>query len=212
MHFLVFRFVFPADFLFQVNVWGAMADHHSLVELSIDLGNEEEEQAFKLLLSSIPLEAVVLQTLSEAGIKQPALLALLITTDEIIRSLNKQYRGQDKSTDVLSFPLLEKPIVHAPADQLWMSSELHYGEETQQTKHAFITPPDITMHLGDIVISWPTVKRQAAEVGHNPAYELLFLVSHGVLHLVGYDDQTEAGYQTMIHVQQTVMEATGQKA
>lgn len=211
MHFLVFRFVFPADFFFQVNVWGAMADHHSMLELSIDLGNEEEEQAIKLLLTSIPLEAVVLQTLSEAGIKQPVFLALLITTDEIIHSLNKQYRGQDKPTDVLSFPLLEKPIVNAPADQLWMSSELHYGE-IQKTKHAFITPPGITMHLGDIVISWPTVKRQASEAGHNPAYELLFLVSHGVLHLVGYDDQTEAGYQTMVHVQQTVMEVTGQKA
>jgi probable rRNA maturation factor len=186
-----------------------MADHNSLVELSIDLGNEEEEQAFKLLLTSIPLEAVVLRTLSEAGIEGPVLLALLITTDEIIRSLNKQYRGQDKSTDVLSFPLLEKPIVHAPADQLWKSSELHYGEEIQHTKPAFISPPDLTMHLGDIVISWPTVKRQASEAGHNPEYELLFLVSHGVLHLVGYDDQTEAGYQAMVHVQQTVMEATG---
>ena len=212
MHFLVFRFVFPADLLYQLDVWGAMADHHSLIELSIDLGNEEEELALKLLLTSIPLEAVVLQTLAEAGIKQPALLALLITTDEIIRSLNKQYRGQDKPTDVLSFPLLEKPIVHAPADQLWMSSELHYGEEIQKTKHTFITPPGITMHLGDIVISWPTVKRQASAAGHNPEYELLFLVSHGVLHLVGYDDQTEAGYQAMILVQQTVMEATGQKA
>lgn len=211
MHFLVLRFVFPADFFFQVNVWGAMADHHSMVELSIDLGNEEEEQAFKQLLTSIPLEAVVLQTLSEAGIKQPVLLALLITTDEIIRSLNKQYRDQDKSTDVLSFPLLEKPIVHAPADQLWMPSELQHGEEIHQTKHSFIAPPGITMHLGDIVISWPTVKRQASEAGHNPEYELLFLISHGVLHLVGYDDQTEAGYQTMIQLQQTVMEATGQR-
>ena len=85
-----------------------------------------------------------------------------------------------------------------------------YGDEIQ-TKQTFITPPDITTHLGDIVISWPTVKRQASEVGHNPAYELLFLLSHGVLHLVGYDDQTEAGYQAMIRLQQAVMEATGQK-
>jgi probable rRNA maturation factor len=67
------------------------------------------------------------------------------------------------------------------------------------------------MHLGDIVISWPTVIRQATEAGHKPAYELLFLLSHGVLHLIGYDDQTEAGYQAMIRLQQVVIKATEQK-
>ena len=187
-----------------------MVDHNSQVELSIDLDNEEDEIAFQHLLSSLLLEAVVSLTLSKAEIKQPVQVALLITTDETIRSLNKQYRSQDKPTDVLSFPLLEKPIVNAPADQLWTPSDLVSGDETQ-TKQAFVTPPDTTTHLGDIVISWPAVIRQAHEVGHNPAYELLFLLSHGVLHLVGYDDQTEAGYQSMIRLQQSVMEDTGQK-
>jgi probable rRNA maturation factor len=187
-----------------------MADHNSLVELTIDLHDDEEELALMQLLSSLPLEAVVLQTLSQAGIERAAVVALLITTDETIRSLNNQYRHQDKPTDVLSFPLLDKPIVHAPADQLWKPSDLHSRGEIQ-TKQAFITPPNITMHLGDIVLSWPRVKRQASVVGHSPAYEFLFLLSHGILHLVGYDDQTEAGYQSMIHLQQAVMEVTGQK-
>ena len=151
-----------------------------------------------------------MQTLSQAGIDRPVVVALLITTDETIQSLNKHYRSQDKPTDVLSFPLLEKPIVHAPANQLWTASELP-GEEEFQTTQSFITPPDITMHLGDIVISWPTVKRQADEVGHNLAYEFLYLLSHGVLHLIGYDDQTEAGYQAMVCLQEVVMEANGQK-
>jgi len=151
-----------------------------------------------------------LRTLSQSGIEQPVLVAVLITTEDTIRSLNKEYRSQDTPTDVLSFPLLEKPIVNAPADQLWMPSDLHIGEEIQ-TKQAFITPPNLTMQLGDIVISWPTVKRQASEAGRTIAYELLFLLSHGVLHLIGYDDQTEAGYQAMIRLQQAVMEAIGQK-
>jgi probable rRNA maturation factor len=188
-----------------------MAELDSPVELSIELGNEDDQISLRQLLSSFPLEAVVLQTLNKAGIKQPVLLALLITTDETIRYLNKQYRNQDKPTDVLSFPLLEKPIVSAPADQLWKPSDMPHGEEIQ-TKQAFVTPPEITMHLGDIVISWPAVIRQSTEAGHNPAYELLFLLSHGVLHLIGYDDQTEAGYQAMILIQQAVMEATEQKA
>src|SRR5438876_7748561 len=187
-----------------------MAEDDSQVELSIDLGNADGEVVVKHLLSSLPLETVVSQTLYKAGIKQPVQLALLITTDEAMRNLNKQYRSQDKPTDVLSFPLLEKPIVNAPADQLWGSFELLRDEETQN-KQAFITPPDITMHLGDIVISWPTVKRQASNNDHTPAYELLFLLSHAVLHLVGYDDQTETGYQSMLRLQEAVMEAIGQK-
>jgi probable rRNA maturation factor len=187
-----------------------MADNTSQIELSIELDNVDDEQALKHLLSSLPLEAVVVQTLSQAGIERPIGVALIITNDVTIQSLNKHYLNQDKSTDVLSFPLLEKPIVHAPVDQLWMKSELLEGVDFQ-TQQAFITPPDITTHLGDIVISWPTVQRQSSEVGHNPVYELLFLLSHGILHLVGYDDQTEAGYQAMIRLQQAVMEATGQK-
>ena len=101
-------------------------------------------------------------------------------------------------------------IVAAPAEQMWSGSKPH-EEGKLRTQQGFITPPNLVLHLGDIVISWPTVQRQASEAGHNPAYELLFLLSHGVLHLVGYDDQTEAGYQAMMRIQQAVMEFSGQK-
>ncbi len=187
-----------------------MVDHLSQVELTIELNHEDEELSLTHLIASLPLESVVFQTLSQAAIKQPVLVALLITTDEAIRALNKRYRNQDKSTDVLSFPLLEEPLVDAPSEHLWSASNSFEAEE-MHNKQAFVTPPDSVLHLGDIVISWPTVQRQASETRHNPRYELLFLLSHGVLHLVGYDDQTEAGYQAMMRIQQAVMEATGQK-
>ena len=58
--------------------------------------------------------------------------------------------------------------------------------------------------------SWPTLLRQAAEAGHSPLYELLYLLSHGVLHLVGYDDHNEAGYQAMVQIQQSVLQSVGQ--
>ncbi len=83
-------------------------------------------------------------------------------------------------------------------------------EEASETasKQVFVTPSELTTNLGDVVISWPTVVRQAAETDHSPSYELLYLLSHGVLHLIGYDDQTEAGYQAMIQIQQAVMDAS----
>jgi probable rRNA maturation factor len=188
-----------------------MAEDDSQVELTIDLDNEEDETQLQSILSSLPLEAVITKTLHEAGVTQHVMLALLITSDDTMRDLNKKYRGQDKSTDVLSFPLLDKPIVSAPINQLWMLPEVLDGEEVQ-SKQVFITPAGLSVHLGDIAISWPTVLRQATEAGSKPTYELLYLLSHGLLHLIGYDDQTEAGYQAMIRIQQIVMDFIEQKA
>ena len=105
----------------------------------------------------------------------------------------------------------------APQDQLWTASQddeqggLDDTENEQQPVYpAFITPPELAANLGDIVISWPTVARQAAQADHSSGYELLFLLSHGVLHLVGYDDQTEAGYAAMVGIQEKVMREVAQ--
>jgi probable rRNA maturation factor len=70
----------------------------------------------------------------------------------------------------------------------------------------FITPADMPANLGDIVISWPTVNRQAEQAGHPAVYELLYLLAHGTLHLVGYDDQTEEGYRAMVRLQASILQ------
>ena len=181
---------------------------HPLIDLYVTVGNNRENSQIEQILSSVNLDDIVLHTLEEAGIHQPIVLTLLITDDSGIRDMNKQYREQDKPTDVLSFPLLEKPLVEAPADQLWTPQPTEEGQQTPD----FVTPPGMVMNLGDIIMSWPTIVRQAAEAGHDPLVELLYLLSHGVLHLVGYDDHTEAGYQAMIHIQHSVLHKLGYKA
>src|SRR5215469_2798527 len=70
-------------------------------------------------LDETALERVVACTLASAGVEQPVEVSVLLTGDEALRALNRDYRGLDKSTDVLSFPLLESPLVSAPAGQLW---------------------------------------------------------------------------------------------
>ncbi len=85
---------------------------------------------------------------------------MLITDDDQVRELIRDYAGEDKATDVLSFSLRE-------------------GEE-------FVSPDDVT-RLGEVIISYPTAERQAKEAGHPVADELSHLVVHGVLHLLGYD-------------------------
>jgi probable rRNA maturation factor len=185
---------------------------HPLIELYITVGDDQQNTAIEQLLGSVNLDEVVLRTLQAARVAQTVMLTLLITDDEGIREMNTQYRQQDKPTDVLSFPLLEKPLVDAPPEQLW---SVPTGEETApaQEMPPFVTPPDnMVTNLGDIVMSWPTLVHQAKEAGYSSLYELLYLLVHGVLHLVGYDDQTEAGYQAMVAIQDAVLKEIGQKA
>jgi len=64
-------------------------------------------------------------------------------------------------------------------------------------------------HLGDIALARETVARQAQQAGHSVAWEAAYLFVHGALHLVGYDDQTEAGYQAMVALQTAILERLG---
>ena len=88
-------------------------------------------------------------------------LSVLIVSDPAIRVLNRVHRGQDRPTDVLSFPLGETPGPGAPR------------------------------LLGDVVISLPTATRQAKSRGRPIYDEARFLLAHGLLHLLGYDHATK---------------------
>ncbi|MDX5398365.1 MAG: rRNA maturation RNase YbeY, partial [Actinomycetes bacterium] len=87
-------------------------------------------------------------------------LSILLASDGRIRELNRDFRGKDKPTDVLSFPAGDQP-------QLPGEPEL----------------------LGDVAISLDTARRRAAEDGRTLAFELSRYLAHGILHLVGYDHE-----------------------
>lgn len=182
-----------------------MQENTVLLDYNSNLDDAESDAALQSVLSSGLLEQTVNHTLQAVNVSQTVTLSLLITNDTEMQVLNNQYRRQDKPTDVLSFPLLDEPLVDAPANQLWQAETVDAPLE-QDACPAFITPSDMPTNLGDIVISWPTVRRQAEQAGHQAAYELLYLLSHGTLHLVGYDDQTEQGYQAMVRLQESVMQ------
>lgn len=178
------------------------------LEIEIDTGSKADDEAVEQLLETLHAEAVIQHTLQKVHIQQVVALTLLVSGDEAMHALNKQYRQQDKTTDVLSFPLLDEPLVVAPAAWLWQTSEDEERADSEAGSNPqprFVTPAELLTNLGDIVISWPTVQRQASEAGHTVGYELLFLLCHGVLHLVGYDDQTEAGYTEMVRLQKEVL-------
>jgi probable rRNA maturation factor len=171
----------------------------SWADLSIFVDAEAGEEARRL--NQPLLTQVVEQVLKLTGIERPVEVTLLVQGDEGLRKLNHEYRSQDQSTDVLSFPLLDEPLVQAPAEELW--------QEVNPPDVQFVTAPGLPLHLGDVAISYPTVVRQAAQAGHSPLYEFAFLLAHGVLHLVGYDDQTEAGYRRMVELQSAALRQIG---
>ncbi|MBX5436518.1 MAG: rRNA maturation RNase YbeY [Alicyclobacillaceae bacterium] len=111
-------------------------------------------------------------------------VSVSLVGDEEIHSLNRDYRGVDRPTDVLSFPLI--------------------GEDEMLT-----APPGQPLLLGDIVVSLPTARRQAAEYGHSLQREVGFLLVHGFLHLLGYDHDSEASEREMFALQEEVLSSIG---
>jgi probable rRNA maturation factor len=198
---------FPEEDMFDPG----LETDNPIIDLSINTDSAQDDSAAAVLLEILDVEQLARQTLRTVNIEQSVMLTLVISGDNEIRTLNRQYRGQDKATDVLSFPLLDEPLVKAPADWLWQPPDETNEKEDKDDEPempvapVFVTPTELRTNLGDIMISWPTTLRQASEAGHPIADELLFLLCHGILHLVGYDDQTTSGYTEMVRLQKAIL-------
>lgn len=135
-------------------------------------------------------------------------LDLSIVSNEEIQVLNRDYRGLDKPTDVLSFALTE---VTSEFDvdfaHLDLTEEAEETEDLEETE--FQDEEAIPQHLGDIIISYPRAQEQAQDYGHSLDRELAFLAVHGFLHLNGYDHQTEEEAQEMFKIQEEVLTTYG---
>lgn len=135
-------------------------------------------------------------------------LDLSIVSNEEIQVLNRDYRGLDKPTDVLSFALTE---VTSEFDvdfaHLDLTEEAEETEDLEETE--FEDEEAIPQHLGDIIISYPRAQEQAEDYGHSLDRELAFLAVHGFLHLNGYDHQTEEEAQEMFRIQEEVLTTYG---
>ena len=132
------------------------------------------ETPYRRRLTKKWLRQVVATALSTQKIDRPVELSLLITGDEEVHKLNRDYRGIDATTDVISFAL---------------------SENVADTE--FVTPPDKISRLGEIIISYPQAVRQAKENKQMIKAELAWLVVHGLLHLLGYDHQDDKSEAVM---------------
>ena len=132
-------------------------------------------------------------SLDSEGVDMPCEVSVLITDDRVIREINLEYRGIDKPTDVLSFPMVNFSL---PG---WDNTALDAADP-----ETGLTP------LGEIVISAQRVAAQAIEYNQTPERELMYLTIHSVLHLLGYDHADEAeGKKKMRKREEQIMHEMG---
>ena len=123
------------------------------------------------------IEKVVNKAFETEDIKK-ASCSIIIVDNTFIHKLNKEYRGIDRVTDVISFAL--------------------------EDDKSMIIPDDIRL-LGDIYICLDKAKEQAKEYGHSLERELCFLAVHGIYHLLGYDHENEEDAKIMLKKQEEVL-------
>ncbi len=136
--------------------------------------------AFASSLSASHLETVAIAALCHEDTSGQ--VTLVITDDQAIQGLNRDFLGRDAPTDVLAF-------------------------SAQQDGGPFVAAPEAGGYLGDVIVSYPRAVVQAGEQGHPVEQELNLLVVHGLLHLLGYDHASEEERALMWARQETILTA-----
>ncbi|WP_110932129.1 rRNA maturation RNase YbeY [Paenibacillus bouchesdurhonensis] len=161
--------------------------------LKLECNNEQE--ILEIGEDLIKLLNTLLQKAGEAEGVSEGEVALTFVDDEEIHALNREYRGIDRPTDVLSFAMNE-----SLEDEQEIIYELEEGEELED---------GFGDMLGDIIISVETAKAQSEDYGHSLNREIGFLFVHGFLHLLGYDHQDAASEAEMMGKQEAVLAQVG---
>ena len=162
--------------------------------MSLQLDWSNEQQKIEIPESWISrLEQLLKLAAEEEGMTDGD-VSLTFTDDEEIHQLNREYRGIDRPTDVLSFAMQEDGV-----EELDIIFEVESEDEADP----------ISGMLGDIIISVDTAIAQSEEYGHSLEREIGFLFVHGFLHLIGYDHQDDAAEVEMTAKQEAILQQAG---
>ena len=151
--------------------------------MQIEISNQQEKMTVTQAIEDRIIE-VLEETARVHEVDDLAEVSLMFTDDETIHEMNREYRGIDRPTDVLSFALEEGE-----------EEEIYGGPEENL--------------LGDIIISVETATRQAEEYGHSVEREMAFLALHGMLHLLGSDHMEEEERKEMRAQEEAILASLG---
>jgi probable rRNA maturation factor len=154
------------------------ASFGTTVDVQIESDLWDAEPASEAIVRAAIAAAAALST-------SPGEVSILLADDSVVRGLNKQWRGIDKPTNVLSFP--------APKSTVNLPSPRHRSSRP----------------LGDIVIAYEMLVGECADEGRQFIHHLSHLVVHGYLHLLGYDHQTDAEAEMMEALESKIMKRMG---
>ncbi len=138
---------------------------------------------------------VVAAALAHEGFPYEAEVGLFLVSPEAIRAMNREHRQIDRPTDVLSFPMA---AYGSPGD--FEALEMDGDNFNPDTGEAM---------LGDIVLNVEQVEEQARQYGHSEEREYAFLILHSMLHLFGYDHETEEEAAQMEKKQKEILDGMG---
>ena len=142
------------------------------------------------------IRRVILGCMDAEKCPYEAEVSVLLTDNDRIHELNREFRGIDRPTDVLSFPMCD---YDTPGDFDWLEE---HGDDC-------FHPESGELLLGDIVISVEKVREQAEAYGHSEKRELAFLVAHSMLHLFGYDHMEDEERKIMEAKQEEILKLKG---
>lgn len=152
----------------------------------------EDEGALTLPLECKELaETVIEAALDYVDCPYEAEVNLLLTMNDEIQEMNREFRQIDRATDVLSFPMVDYEE----------AGQFDFLEDSNEYFH----PESGELMLGDIVISKEKVLAQAEEFGHSVKREYAFLIAHSMLHLFGYDHMEDEERMTMENMQKEIL-------
>lgn len=173
------------------------------VEVSVEGGGWEESlpDAEALALRAAEAALAAAAPLPDGGVPPgPSELSVVLADDETVRDLNARYRGKDKPTNVLSFAL------HADGEDAFDDPSGDGNAEDAE----FVSPgPGAPILLGDVVLAFETVEREALEQGKPFRDHVSHLVIHGVLHLLGFDHIADPDAERMERLETEILAGLG---
>ncbi len=154
--------------------------------LTLEIETPGAPEGIQMLMESVARAAMTLEGVQNAEV------AARLVDDDTIHRINLKTRGVDRATDVLSFPTVSYPAGKTAKDC------------PKRVKREY-DPATGRSFLGDLVVSLPRAAEQAESYGHSLEREIGFLTAHGVLHLCGYDHETEDDAKTMRSLEEKVL-------